>query len=181
MTLRPRLRSGSTTPTSPPSEPQIRMAGQTTVRSNHCIFDARSTGPAPIPVRSRTRGRWPASSSCGRPPRSGGPATRWPGAAGSPLRRSQATTVSRWLVIPMARATGRGRPVGRPLRPAWPAPPPRSARRRAPPSRAGVVLGDLAVATSTTLAVSSTTRARTPVVPASMAMVTGARRGTQGL
>ena len=66
----------------------------------------RSTG--------RARGRWCARTSgrggrrraarrSGR--RCAGPATRWPGAAAAPVRRSHATTVSRWSVMPMA-ATG---------------------------------------------------------------------------
>ena len=56
---------------------------------------------------------------------------RW---TGWPVRRSHATTVSRWSVIPMA-AMGSVEPA-RPARRGWPGRRPRSPRRRAPPSRA---------------------------------------------
>ena len=68
----------------------------------------------------RSRGRGPGRSAPGpggggrpRPARrsgrpSGGPARRGPGGAGAPVRRSQATTVSRWLVMP----DGPGHPAG---------------------------------------------------------------------
>ena len=55
------------------------------------------------------------------------------GRSGRPVERSQATTVSRWLVIPIA-ATCVARRPGRRRRAAWPARPPRSRRRRARPS-----------------------------------------------
>ena len=65
----------------------------------------RSTGRGPARcVPGRRGGDRPPPGPAHRP-RCGGPARRWPGAARPRSRRSQATTVSRWLVIPMARAS----------------------------------------------------------------------------
>ena len=72
---------------------------------------ARSTG--------RARGRWWRARAARSPPRAArrsgprcaGPATRWRGAAARPVRRSHATTVSRWSVMPMAAIGSSSRPA----------------------------------------------------------------------
>ena len=94
------------------------------------VARARSPGRRPVSARRpprpaattswwpRSRGRAPARcgpATSGRCPRSASSAHRaavrrschtMARCSGSPVRRSQATTVSRWLVMPMARAAG---------------------------------------------------------------------------
>ena len=114
--------------------------------SSHCILVAEKYGSRTRPVRSLTRGRWPASAMARQAAAVRRSCHTMARCSGSPVRRSQATTVSRWLVMPMARATRpAGRPAGRPPRPAWPGPAVQiSVGVVLDPARPGVVLGELA-------------------------------------
>ena len=87
----PRARSGPAA--TPPS-----------VRS-HAILVAEKYGSSTSPVRSRTSGRWPAAASSSQRSAVRRSCHTMARCRGRPVRRSQATTVSRWLVTPMA-ATG---------------------------------------------------------------------------
>ena len=112
--------------------------------------------------------------------RSGGPARRWPGGAGdrSPVPGHHGLAL-------VGDADGRGHPAGSASRPATSS----SVSRTSVPDLVGVVLdpagpgevlGELAVGQVDTRPASSTTRARTPVVPASTAMDHGRRRRARG-
>ena len=91
-------------------------------------------------------------------------------AYGSPVVRFQATTVSRWLVMPIA-ATCVGADAGRRRRRASPSPPSRSRRRRARPSPGcGKYCVNSRYAATVGRPSANTARLRTPVVPASIAI-----------
>ncbi len=126
--------------------PNTASRAASTLRSSHSILVPEKYGSITSPVRSRTSSSWPASRSSSQRAavrRSCQTSALW---TGSPVSGSQATTVSRWLVIPIA---SRLRRIGR--------------RRRAPaaatrlghlpdlvrvvldPARPREVLGELAV------------------------------------
>ena len=147
----------------PPSAPPVRFHSTQESTVPRAETAVRSRQPALVAAATaswwpRSRGRGPGRSAPGpagggrprssarRRPRCGGPARRWPGARGSPVRRSQATTVSRWLVMPMARATRL--PVGQPsghLGQGRPHRVPDLVGVVLDPARPGEVLGELAV------------------------------------
>ncbi len=79
-------------------------------RSIHSILVAEKYGSSTNPVSPLTRGRWPFSSSSTQRGAVRRSLHTMAGHSGSPLRLSQATTVSRWLVTPMA-ATACPRPT----------------------------------------------------------------------
>ena len=125
------------------------------------------SGTGPVQVAAGPR----ATRSSRAPRRSCQTMARWRGA---PVRRSHTTTVSRWLVMPMA-ATGSSsdrEQVGQGGR----RPRPRSLRRRARPSPAGGSTAGTPGSGRRRRAVGPTAMARTPVVPASMAMTTAMDR-----
>ena len=82
--------------------PKIAPRASSTFRSSHSILVPEKYGSRTRPVRSRTSGSWPASRSSSQRAavrRSCQTSALW---TGSPVDGSQATTVSRWFVIPIA-------------------------------------------------------------------------------
>ena len=112
-----------------------RSRRPSTFSSSHSIFVAEKYGSSTRPVRSRTSPRGPPRAARRSAPRCGGPARRSRGAAARRCARSQATTVSRWFVMPIAaRSRGVDAGGGERLAARPRASPPRSRRRRARPS-----------------------------------------------
>jgi hypothetical protein len=70
--------------------------------SSHAILVAEKYGSSTSPVRSRTSGRCPAAVSSAQRSAVRRSCQTMARCRGRPVRRSQATTVSRWLVTPMA-------------------------------------------------------------------------------
>ncbi len=82
--------------------PKTASRAASTLRSSHSTLVPEKYGSSTSPVRSRTRGSCPASRNSSQRAavrRSCQTSALW---TGSPVSGSHATTVSRWLVIPIA-------------------------------------------------------------------------------
>ena len=125
------------------AEREVGVDRDVALGSSHSNFVPQKYGSSTSPVRSRTRSQVSGRGELVAARRGAAvlPDDRVP--YGSPVVRSQATTVSRWLVMPIAATCSR--PTVRRPRRASPSPPPRSRRRRARPTRAGEALGELPV------------------------------------
>ena len=100
---RPRRPSGSRSATCRPSRaPGRRRPARRRRRSSHSNLVPLKYGSSTSPVRRRTRSRAPCSASSSHrcAVRRSCQTIAWP--YGRPVDRSHATTVSRWLVIPIA-------------------------------------------------------------------------------
>ena len=144
-----------------------RRSGSTAPTSRPCRGPASpGTRRQPAVARAARRTWWPRSTGRGRGRSGPARAGRWPAwrelvaaAGGAPVlpddgpvagpaapARSQATAVSRWLVMPRAATDDPGRRErDRRPRPGWPARRPDLVGVVLDPARAGEVLGELAV------------------------------------
>ena len=93
-----------------PEQPRVDGAEHEVVVGRRRRPRAAATRASTPRSTGRARARWRGGSSARGPRRAArrsvrpcaGPARRWRGARGAPVRRSQTTTVSRWFVMPIA-------------------------------------------------------------------------------